>query len=98
MASDDRPLRPRQSPAAGINWLLVILLVLVAAFLWRERGARMRGSNSELHNPEAREPPIVPRGDLAEDEKSTIALFKRAAPSDVHITSLAVQRDPFSLD
>jgi S1-C subfamily serine protease len=86
-----------QSPASGINWLLVILLILVAAFLWRDRG-RFRGANSDLHDPDARERPIVPRGDLAEDEKTTIALFKQAAPSVVHITSLAVQRDPLSLD
>jgi S1-C subfamily serine protease len=97
MTGDDRPLRPVQSPASGINWLLVILLILVAAFLWRDRG-RFRGANSDLHDPDARERPIVPRGDLAEDEKTTIALFKQAAPSVVHITSLAVQRDPLSLD
>ncbi|MGE5193101.1 MAG: S1C family serine protease [Deltaproteobacteria bacterium] len=91
-------MRPMRAPASGVNWLVVILLILVAAFLWRERGGRFQGANSELHNPEAREPPVVPRGDLAEDEKSTIALFKQAAPSVVHITSLAVQRDPLSLD
>ncbi len=98
MASDERPLRPMRAPASGVNWLLVILLILMAAFLWRGRAGWFHGANSELHNPEAREPPVVPRGDLAEDEKSTIALFKQAAPSVVHITSLAVQRDPLSLD
>jgi len=97
-AGGDRPLRPVRSPAYGVNWLVVILLILVAAFLWRERGGRSHGAASELHNPNAKEPPIVPRGDLAEDEKSTIALFKRAAPSVVHITSITVQRDPLSLD
>jgi S1-C subfamily serine protease len=96
MATGDRPLRQVGSPVSGLNWLLVILMILVAAFVWRER-ARLHG-NSDPRNPNGREPPIVARGDLAEDEKSTIALFKRAAPSVVHITSMAVQRDPLNLD
>ncbi len=33
--------------------------------------------------------PITARGDLAEDEKSTIELFKRASPSVVYITTLS---------
>jgi S1-C subfamily serine protease len=84
MPTDDRPFRPTRAPASGINWLLIILLILVVALLWRERGGKAFS---------ARPQPIVPRGDLAEDEKSTIALFKQAAPSVVHITNLAVQRD-----
>jgi S1-C subfamily serine protease len=98
MSSNDRSLRPVPPSVSAVNWLLVILLILLAAVLWRERGGRFGGRESDLHNPEAGEPPVVPRGDLAEDERSTIALFKQAAPSVVHITSLAVQRDPLSLD
>jgi len=41
---------------------------------------------------------ITPRGDLAEEEKTTIALFRQASPSVVHITTLAVRQDAFSLD
>lgn len=37
--------------------------------------------------------PITPRGDLAEDEKSTIALFEEASPSVVFITSVAYRRE-----
>ena len=33
--------------------------------------------------------PVAARGDLAEDEKSTIELFKRASPSVVYITTLS---------
>jgi S1-C subfamily serine protease len=98
MSSNDRPLRPVPPSVSAVNWLLVILLILLAAFLWRERGGRFGGRLTSLHNSEAQEPPIVPRGDLAEDEKSTIVLFKQAAPSVVHITSLSVQRDPLSLN
>jgi S1-C subfamily serine protease len=42
--------------------------------------------------------PITPRGDLAEDEKSTISLFRAASPSVVHITTLATRQDWFTLD
>jgi S1-C subfamily serine protease len=40
---------------------------------------------------------VIARGDLAEDEKSTIELFKQASPSVVYVTSIAVQRQRFSL-
>ena len=42
--------------------------------------------------------PITPRGDLAEDEKATIALYRQTAPSVVHVTRINRRRDPFSLD
>jgi S1-C subfamily serine protease len=41
---------------------------------------------------------VTARGDLAEDEKSTIGLFKAASPSVVHITSIVNQQDRFTLD
>ena len=84
MSGDDRPFRPKRAPATGINWLIIILLILVTGLLWRERGGKAAVP---------RQVPVVARGDLAEDEKSTIALFKQAAPSVVHITNLAVRRD-----
>lgn len=88
MADADRPLRPRKAPTSGINWLLVILLILATALLWRDRVQR---DAAERH-------PVIARGDLAEDEKSTIALFKEVAPSVVHIASLGEQRDPDRLN
>ncbi len=41
---------------------------------------------------------VTPRGPLAADELANIELFKRASPSVVHITSLGVQRDMFSMN
>jgi S1-C subfamily serine protease len=41
---------------------------------------------------------IAPRGELGADEKATIALFRQAAPSVVHITTLALARDVFTLN
>ena len=39
---------------------------------------------------------MTARGDLAQDEKSTIALFKSVSPSVVYITTMAVRRELFS--
>jgi S1-C subfamily serine protease len=41
---------------------------------------------------------VTPRGPLAADEQNTIDLFRRLSPSVVHITTLAAQRDVFSLN
>src|SRR6185295_398079 len=41
---------------------------------------------------------VAARGDLDADEKENIALFERASPAVVFITSLAVRQDVFSLD
>ena len=47
---------------------------------------------------EAEPRPVTPRGPLAADELANIELFKKASPSVVHITSLGVQRDLFSMN
>ena len=41
---------------------------------------------------------VTPRGPLAADELAHIDLFKKTGPSVVHITSLGVQRDLFSMN
>jgi S1-C subfamily serine protease len=41
---------------------------------------------------------ITPRGPLGADELAQVELFKKASPSVVHITSLGVQRDLFSMN
>jgi len=41
---------------------------------------------------------VTPRGELDADEKENIALFERASPAVVFITSIAVQQDAFSLN
>jgi S1-C subfamily serine protease len=52
-----------------------------------------RGLPSRSLDPAAQPRPIAPAGDLAEDEKSTIALFKQASKAVVHITTSEVGRD-----
>jgi S1-C subfamily serine protease len=41
---------------------------------------------------------VTPRGDLDNEEKTTIALFRKASPSVVHITTISVRRDLFTLN
>jgi len=51
-----------------------------------------------LLDPDARPRVITARGDLADDEKNTIEIFRNAAPSVVYITSITVRRNLFSLN
>ena len=66
MPTDDRFLRPARVPATGINWLLIFLLILVTALLWRDRGGKAFSGRPPLHDLNAQERPIVARGELAE--------------------------------
>ena len=54
--------------------------------------------SATLNDPRATTRAVSPRGDLTPGEKSTIALFRQASPSVLHITAISVQRDLFSLN
>ena len=73
--------------------LLLVLLVLGALFTWR-----FWANRAVPLNPDAVSRSITPRGKLAADETSTIRLFRKASPSVVNITALAVRRDIFTLN
>ena len=76
------------------SWLVAFLLLTVAVLMLRNAGLL-----SWFSPPAAVQPrPVTPRGNLADDEKSTIEVFRKASPSVVHITSLAHLRDRLSLD
>ena len=104
MGSDNRN-PPRNSLA---SWVLTLALLaaLVAAIIWRLAPSAPTtpslnpptGAPSTTPVPSLPPAPITPRGELAEDEKSTIALFRAASPSVVHITTLATRQDWFTLD
>ncbi len=51
-----------------------------------------------LHDPGAMPRSVIARGDLAEDERNTIEVFKNTAPSVVYITSIALRRGLFNLN
>ena len=94
MRSYDR--YPTQYPLRAYFWPVLVLLVLAAALVWRVWSPW--GNRSSGLDPAAVARVVTPRGDLAEDEKSTIALFKLVSPSVVHITTLAVRQNVFTLD
>jgi S1-C subfamily serine protease len=79
----------RRSPS---NRLVALLLILVAVTLLLQA----RNWFSDLHYKGARPRVVTARGDLAQDEQSTIAVFKDVSPSVVYITSMAAQIDLFS--
>jgi S1-C subfamily serine protease len=85
---------PRSSPWSVIGPLL-ILGVTVAALAYFVGGW---GRRDAANDPNAAPRTVAARGDLAADEIATIDLFKGASPSVVYITTLAVQRDRFTLD
>ena len=72
----------------GLSLLLLAILAWRLGFFW----------TTSRVGPYGEPRPPAPRGDLAEDEKTTIALYQRVAPSVVHITSLQSGRDPLSLN
>lgn len=51
-----------------------------------------------LARPDVAPRSVTPRGPLGADELAQIELFRRLSPSVVHITTLAAQRDMFSLN
>lgn len=71
-----------------------IILLIIAGMLWYLFGGQDWRSVNRNAEPRA----ITARGDLAEDEKNTIDIFRESAPSVVFITSLAVRRNLFSLN
>ena len=84
----DRAARPRSHTG-----LTVLLLLLALLFLYQQ--AKVWRPDFYYRSAEPRA--VTARGDLAEDEKSTIALFKAVSPSVVYITTMAIQQDIFSL-
>ncbi len=71
-----------------------ILLLILTGMLWYLFGAQDWRAINRNAAPRA----ITARGDLAEDEKNTIEIFRENSPSVVFITSLAVRRNLFSLN
>ncbi|MFO1042853.1 MAG: trypsin-like peptidase domain-containing protein [Planctomycetaceae bacterium] len=76
------------------SWLVAFLLVAVAVLMLRNAGLLPGLSHRDSGQPRA----VTPRGELAEDEKSTIEIFQKASPSVVYITSLSRHRDRFSMN
>jgi S1-C subfamily serine protease len=87
-----RPAPQSRSPvgAVVITFLLTLLVVIAVWRFWPF------GGGGQGFDPDAKPRLVTPRGDLAEDEKANIEIFKNAAPSTVFVHSLSKTRD-FSL-
>jgi S1-C subfamily serine protease len=73
-------------------WALIALSALTALL-----AKQSWVGSAVLNDPKAVPRTVTARGELAAQEKSTVALFRQASPSVVHITAIAVQRDLFTL-
>lgn len=82
------------SPNKPSNLKPFLLLLVIAGILWYLFGDKDWQSVSRNAEPRA----VTARGDLADDEKNTIEIFRQSAPSVVYITSIALRRNFFSLN
>ncbi len=87
-----------QRPAnSDTRWLFLILLVLLGILVgryWNPASPR-----KSLLNPDAEPRVVAARGNLAEDEQSTIELFREASRSVVYIVTATVRQNSiFSLN
>ncbi len=81
-------------PASQLGWTPAVILLVGGAILlqnWIMSRGRI-GANPILP-PAIETVPVIPRGNLAEDERSTIELFRQSSKSVVYITSIEVGRD-----
>ena len=82
--------RPRLKTIVWSVSALAVLAILLVKQTWL--------GGASLNDPRATTRSVAARGELSAGEKSTIALFREASPSVVHITAIAVQRDLFTLN
>ena len=88
------PAQALARPYRGVSPnLVLVLLVVVSIALWQRWPWQSPGVQSE-----AAARAVAPRAELAEEEKSTIAVFRQSSPSVAHITTIAVREHPFTLD
>jgi S1-C subfamily serine protease len=89
------PPPPRPPGRSGIGVVGALLLIGLGMLIYRFAVPRLLGP---LHDPNATSRTVLARGDLAESEKGTIALYKAASRAVVHITNVGLRSSPFSMD
>lgn len=82
------------APPPGPSWRSWMIIFLVIGVIW----LMVDRYRYVIYDPDAVPRAITPRGDLAGDEKTNIEVFQNASPSVVYITSVALQRDRFSMN
>ncbi|XOF32300.1 MAG: S1C family serine protease [Candidatus Electrothrix sp. YB6] len=87
-------MRAFRSPFRSGNPVALLLILLAFFYLV------FHTLNPEIDRLEqnAAPRPVTARGDLADDEKNTIAVFREVSPSVVYITTIEVQRNLFTLN
>jgi len=83
---------PSRTSTGRVSPVILFLLLVIGGWLIYQ------GLRPPVHDPTAVPRPVQARGDLAEDEKNAIEVFKNTAPSVVYITSIALRRNLFSLN
>ncbi|MCI5209244.1 MAG: 2-alkenal reductase, partial [Candidatus Electrothrix sp. ATG2] len=73
-------MRTFRSPFRGNNPLILLLLVIAALYLLFHTLNPEVGRQDGLDRT-AKPKPVTARGDLADDEKNTIAVFREVSPS-----------------
>lgn len=80
--------------SAIVKLLAVALLAVAAALVYTVLQLRQQAGGQVAAEPR----PVIINDKLGADEQATIEVFRRTAPSVVHITSLVARRDRMSLD
>jgi S1-C subfamily serine protease len=88
--------RPEPRGSSSINTWLIAFLVVLAGILVAQNARTW--FPAPLHDPNAAPRAVSARGSLAEDEKSTIEIFRTSSPCVVHITTLTYQSDRMQLN
>jgi S1-C subfamily serine protease len=92
MSSYEPSPQYQSPPGSGLTrWLPLLVITLSLLLVLQAWAPRI----AEMTAPAPTPRPVVPRGDLAEDEASTVKLFQEASKSVVFITTSQVGRDFF---
>ncbi|MCI5123545.1 MAG: serine protease, partial [Candidatus Electrothrix sp. AR5] len=86
-------MRSFRSPFRGNNPFILLLIAAVLYLIFHTLNPEVARLDRN-----AGPKPITARGDLADDEKNTIAVFREASPSVVYITTIELQRNLFTLN
>ena len=85
-------MRSFRSTTGAVNPVLLLIIIMASLYVLYQ------SFQPGLFDPDAEPRAVTARGDLAADENNTIEVFRNASPSVVYITSIAVQRNLFSLN
>jgi len=91
--TDYSPNQPELRSVRRLARLMLVLVVGLAIVLGLYAWPIV---HNWIAGPDAARRPVVPRGELADAEKSTVAIFKKASPSVAFITTDVRKTNPFN--